>query len=58
LLRDFLRANPARAAEYAALKRALAVRHREDREAYTDQKSELIASMLADAVRARGEALR
>ncbi|RPH68521.1 MAG: GrpB family protein [Myxococcaceae bacterium] len=58
LLRDFLRANPARAAEYAALKRALAVRHREDREAYTDQKSELIASMLGDAVRARGEALR
>ena len=51
LLRDFLRANPARAAEYAALKRALAVRHREDREAYTDGKSELIASLIADALR-------
>jgi GrpB-like predicted nucleotidyltransferase (UPF0157 family) len=37
--------------EYAALKRALAVRHREDRAAYTDGKSELIASLLADALR-------
>jgi GrpB-like predicted nucleotidyltransferase (UPF0157 family) len=60
LLRDFLRANPARAAEYAALKRTLAVRFREDREAYAEGKSELIASMLADAVRGSrtGERLR
>jgi GrpB-like predicted nucleotidyltransferase (UPF0157 family) len=53
LLRDFLRAHPARAAEYAALKRILAARHRDDREAYAEGKSELIASMLADALRAR-----
>ena len=53
LLRDFLRANPARAAEYAALKRALAIQHPEDREAYTEGKSYLIASLLADALRAQ-----
>jgi GrpB-like predicted nucleotidyltransferase (UPF0157 family) len=52
-LRDFLRASPARAAEYAALKRNLATWYREDREGYTRGKSELIASILADAVRAR-----
>ncbi|HEY1416584.1 MAG TPA: GrpB family protein, partial [Myxococcaceae bacterium] len=52
-LRDFLRSTPARAAEYAALKHSLAARYREDREGYTRGKSELIASMLADALRAR-----
>jgi len=52
LLRDFLRANPARAAGYAALKQSLAARYREDREGYTRGKSDLIASMLADAVHA------
>lgn len=51
-LRDFLRANPERAAEYAALKQTLAGRYREDREGYTRGKSDLIASMLADALRA------
>lgn len=40
--RDRLRANPILAREYVALKHALAVRHRDDREAYTDAKSEFI----------------
>ncbi len=40
--RDSLRANPTLAAEYAALKRALAVRFREDREGYTQAKSTFI----------------
>ena len=52
LLRDFLRANPSRAAAYAALKQSLAARYRQDREGYTRGKSDLIASILADAVRA------
>jgi GrpB-like predicted nucleotidyltransferase (UPF0157 family) len=42
LLRDRLRADPALADEYTALKRALAERYREDREAYTEAKSEFI----------------
>ena len=40
--RDRLRADPALAAEYEALKRALAKRHREDREAYTDAKAAFV----------------
>lgn len=40
--RDLLRSDPALARKYAALKRALAERHREDREAYTEAKSEFI----------------
>ncbi|HET6983710.1 MAG TPA: GrpB family protein [Myxococcaceae bacterium] len=52
LVRDFLRANPARADGYGALKLKLAARFREDREGYTRRKSGLIAAMLADAVRA------
>jgi GrpB-like predicted nucleotidyltransferase (UPF0157 family) len=40
--RDRLRANRALADEYAVLKRALAERYREDREAYTEAKSEFI----------------
>jgi GrpB-like predicted nucleotidyltransferase (UPF0157 family) len=38
LFRDFLRVDDATAAEYAALKRVLAVRHRDDRHGYTDAK--------------------
>jgi GrpB-like predicted nucleotidyltransferase (UPF0157 family) len=53
LLRDFLRSNPVRAAEYARLKQTLAVRHRDGRDGYTEGKSELIESMLAEALRAR-----
>jgi GrpB-like predicted nucleotidyltransferase (UPF0157 family) len=41
--REALRANPALAGEYAALKRQLAVRHRDDREAYTEGKSDFVA---------------
>jgi GrpB-like predicted nucleotidyltransferase (UPF0157 family) len=40
--RDSLRGNPQLAAEYAALKRALAARYREDREGYTNAKSTFI----------------
>ena len=46
--RDHLRANPGLAAEYAALKRALAERFRDDREAYTEAKTAFIKS--AEAV--------
>jgi ribosomal-protein-serine acetyltransferase len=40
--RDRLRTDPALAAEYTRLKRALAQRYRHDREAYTDAKAEFI----------------
>lgn len=40
--RDRLRADPALAGEYVALKRTLAERYRQDREAYTEAKSEFI----------------
>jgi GrpB-like predicted nucleotidyltransferase (UPF0157 family) len=44
--RDRLRADPEVAEEYAALKRALAIRFEQDREAYTDAKSEFIHRVL------------
>ena len=44
--RDTLRADPKLAAEYAALKRALAARFREDREGYTEGKSRFIEEAL------------
>ena len=40
--RDRLRAEPELAAAYAALKRDLAARHRDDREAYTDAKADFV----------------
>jgi GrpB-like predicted nucleotidyltransferase (UPF0157 family) len=40
--RDRLRADPVLAGEYVALKRALAERHRDDREAYTEAKTEFV----------------
>jgi GrpB-like predicted nucleotidyltransferase (UPF0157 family) len=40
--RDRLRADPALASEYVALKRALAERYRDDREAYTEAKGEFV----------------
>lgn len=49
LFRDHLRAHPNEAARYAALKRELAARHREDREAYTEAKSGFVAEVLARA---------
>jgi GrpB-like predicted nucleotidyltransferase (UPF0157 family) len=44
--RDLLRADPQLAADYAALKRSLAERHRDDREAYTDAKGAFIRAKL------------
>jgi GrpB-like predicted nucleotidyltransferase (UPF0157 family) len=44
--RDRLRADPALAARYAALKRELAARFPEDRDGYTDAKSEFIRAAL------------
>jgi len=49
LFRDRLRGDPAAAAEYAALKAALAERYRTDREAYTEAKTPFIARILAKA---------
>jgi GrpB-like predicted nucleotidyltransferase (UPF0157 family) len=45
--RDRLRARPALAEAYAALKRTLAARHPRDRIAYTDGKDAFVASALA-----------
>jgi GrpB-like predicted nucleotidyltransferase (UPF0157 family) len=45
--RDALRADPQLAAGYAGLKRHLAARHREDREAYTEGKAPFVAGVLA-----------
>lgn len=47
--RDLLRAEPKVAGAYAALKRELAQRFRDDREAYTDAKSGFIREALARA---------
>jgi GrpB-like predicted nucleotidyltransferase (UPF0157 family) len=45
-LRDRLRASPQDAADYAALKRALAARFGSDRDGYTEAKSEFIERLL------------
>ncbi len=47
--RDALRKDGNLAREYAELKRELAARHREDREAYTDGKAPFVAGVLARA---------
>ena len=44
--RDALRADDDLAAQYAALKRRIAVQHREDRGAYTEAKSEFVHCVL------------
>jgi GrpB-like predicted nucleotidyltransferase (UPF0157 family) len=49
LFRDYLRAHADEAAAYAALKRELAARFREDRVAYTDAKSPFIWQVLRRA---------
>jgi len=46
--RDRLRVDPRLAADYAALKRRLAERHRDDREAYTEAKGRFIQQALAE----------
>jgi GrpB-like predicted nucleotidyltransferase (UPF0157 family) len=48
--RDRLRSDPRAAAEYAALKQALAARHELDREAYTDAKEPFVRRILAESV--------
>ncbi|HZI19756.1 MAG TPA: D-glycero-beta-D-manno-heptose 1-phosphate adenylyltransferase [Pyrinomonadaceae bacterium] len=52
LFRDYLRAHPEVTRDYEALKRDLAARHRTDRGAYTEGKTDFIRSALA---RARAE---
>lgn len=44
--RDYLRSNPAKAAEYAGLKQRLAHEHEFDREAYTDAKEPFVREVL------------
>ena len=51
LFRDYLRANPQIAAQYENLKRELAQTHRENREAYTNGKTEFIENVLKAADR-------
>ncbi len=45
--RDYLRTHSDTAAEYASLKRTLADRHRDDREAYTEAKGPFVARVVA-----------
>jgi GrpB-like predicted nucleotidyltransferase (UPF0157 family) len=49
VFRDYLRRSAAAAAEYTALKIALAGRHRTDREAYTRAKGEVVRSIIGRA---------
>lgn len=57
--RDYLRAHPEHARAYEGLKRELAARFRDDREAYTEAKAEFVrevsARALAWVARTRGE---
>jgi len=52
--RDYLRARPDKARAYAELKKQLAVKYRDDIEAYVAGKEPLILEMLAEARRWRG----
>lgn len=49
LFRDFLRSHPEVAREYEALKRSLLPRYRNDRDGYTDAKSEFVKSIINKA---------
>jgi GrpB-like predicted nucleotidyltransferase (UPF0157 family) len=49
VFRDYLRANPDAAGAYAALKRSLAERHRDNRTAYTDGKAAFVRRVLERA---------
>lgn len=49
VFRDLLRSNPEAAKEYAALKRRLAARFEQDRDAYTEAKSSFIQGILKAA---------
>lgn len=57
LFRDYLRAHPDTAAEYEALKRSLALRFRENREAYTEGKNEFVRRVEEAARSSRGHAI-
>lgn len=50
LFRDYLRANPQIAVQYENLKREMAQTHRENREAYTEGKTEFIENVLKAAI--------
>jgi len=47
--RDYLRAHPDEAAHYERLKRDLAAKYRDDREAYTDAKEDYLQAVMAKA---------
>jgi GrpB-like predicted nucleotidyltransferase (UPF0157 family) len=49
LFRDYLRTHPGVAADYEAVKRALAQRYREDRHAYTDAKGDFFWATIRQA---------
>ena len=49
LFRDYLRAHPKEAAAYQRLKQRLAAKHRADREAYTDGKSDYVEAIMRKA---------
>jgi GrpB-like predicted nucleotidyltransferase (UPF0157 family) len=51
-LRDYLRSHPGDAAKYAALKRRLAESHRDDREEYTNRKTEFVRQITGKALAA------
>lgn len=50
LFRDYLRANPEAARRYALLKRDLAARYPDDREAYTNHKGEFVKVIMDKAL--------
>ena len=58
LFRDYMRANPEVAREYYALKKRLAEEHREDRDAYTDAKTDFVMGALGRARDAQTRAKR
>ncbi len=49
IFRDYLRAHPDSAAEYAALKKRLAKKYRHDRDGYTDAKADFVRQILKEA---------
>ncbi|HYT25287.1 MAG TPA: GrpB family protein [Actinomycetota bacterium] len=55
IFRDHLRTHPEAAAEYARLKRGLAARFRNDRDAYTEGKRAFVETVVEAALRARGD---
>ncbi|MGQ9632210.1 MAG: GrpB family protein [bacterium] len=48
--RDYMRSHPQEAARYAKLKQRLATTHRDDRERYTQEKTEFVADVLSRAL--------